>query len=133
MESKKDVSNMLKEYLQEFESENHDDLICFLDYNDLLFDRRNFNGHITASAFIINADKTEILLLKHKLYDRYLQPGGHVEKEDASILNAALREASEETGIAKEELIHVPLNFYLQSRYLFHRFQQIFKRLICLW
>jgi 8-oxo-dGTP pyrophosphatase MutT (NUDIX family) len=39
-----------------------------------------------------------------------LQAGGHVEKGDSSILKAALREASEETGIALKDLVYIPLN-----------------------
>ncbi|MEJ7674421.1 MAG: hypothetical protein WKF59_17425 [Chitinophagaceae bacterium] len=33
--------------------------------------RSNFNGHITASAFIADAGAKQMLLLKHKLYNRY--------------------------------------------------------------
>jgi 8-oxo-dGTP pyrophosphatase MutT (NUDIX family) len=107
MLSKQGVMDVLTAYLKEFEAEDHNDLIEFLNNNESVFDRRNFNGHITASAFIADSEKKEILLLKHKLYDRYLQAGGHVEKGDRSILKAALREASEETGIAKEKLINL--------------------------
>jgi 8-oxo-dGTP pyrophosphatase MutT (NUDIX family) len=107
MENKLDVISLVRKYLDRFENENHDDLLKFLDENELLFERTNFNGHITASAFIVDEARKEMLLLKHKLYDRFLQPGGHVEKEDTSILAASFREASEETGISKDELMHV--------------------------
>jgi len=71
-----------------------------------LFTRKNFDGHITTSAFIINPDHTEILLLKHKSLNRWLQPGGHVEG-DESLLLSALREAEEETGISGSELRNI--------------------------
>ncbi len=67
---------------------------------DRLFTRKNFDGHITTSAFIVDADSREILLLKHKTLERWLQPGGHAEEADTSLLLSALREATEETGIA---------------------------------
>jgi 8-oxo-dGTP pyrophosphatase MutT (NUDIX family) len=80
-----------------------------LDFLDLfqgsqLYDRSNFTGHITASACIIDVDKNSLLLLKHKALNRWLQPGGHIDASDKSIVNAALREAKEETGIPAENL-----------------------------
>ena len=109
MESKQEVSSIITQYLHEFKGEDHRDLLSFTSDNELLFTRKNFNGHITASAFIIDATCTQLLLLKHKLYDRYLQPGGHIEQDDTNILEAALREASEETGIPQDELLYIPV------------------------
>jgi len=69
-----------------------------------LYHRRNFNGHLTASAFILSADGKNVLLLHHKSLNRWLQPGGHIDATDNSILDAAYREVVEETGIAKKHL-----------------------------
>ena len=63
-----------------------------------LFDRKNSDGHFTASTYIICANLGKILLLKHKSLGILLQPGGHIEKEDATPFAAALRELEEETG-----------------------------------
>jgi 8-oxo-dGTP pyrophosphatase MutT (NUDIX family) len=115
MESKQDVSRLISTYLNRFKNENHEDLLKFIDDNKQLFERTNFDGHITASAFIIDEAWQEVLLLKHKLYDRFLQPGGHIEKEDATILEASLREASEETGISKVDLVYIPLDTSINS------------------
>ena len=73
-----------------------------------LFDRKNFKGHITTSAFIVNTAKEEMLLLRHKSLKRWLQPGGHVEGDD-SLLQSAQREAEEETGISRAQLCHIPV------------------------
>jgi 8-oxo-dGTP pyrophosphatase MutT (NUDIX family) len=64
------------------------------------FDRRIREGHLTGSAIIVSAEGTRTLLLHHRKLDRWLQPGGHVEDGDASVFDAALREACEETGLA---------------------------------
>jgi len=64
------------------------------------FERSLLTGHITASAVVINEDKTSILLTHHKKLNRWLQLGGHADGEN-NLLNVALREAQEESGIKK--------------------------------
>ncbi|MDX2305722.1 MAG: NUDIX hydrolase [Microscillaceae bacterium] len=56
-------------------------------------------GHLTGSAWIVNADRNKIVLVHHLKLGRWLQPGGHTEEGDPSIFHAALREAREETGL----------------------------------
>lgn len=64
------------------------------------FRRRDPEGHVTASAVVARPSGESFLLVFHRKLDRWLQPGGHVEPEDASVFDAALREAREETGVA---------------------------------
>ena len=61
--------------------------------------RSTAQGHLTASAWIVDAGRRHALLLHHGKLDRWLQPGGHIEN-DVTLLDAALREAREETGLA---------------------------------
>lgn len=56
-------------------------------------------GHITASAFVLHPTEHAIALILHTKIGRWLQPGGHVEAEDGSIVEAALREVREEVGV----------------------------------
>ena len=56
-------------------------------------------GHITASALVLDRVGERVLLTHHKIVGRWLQFGGHLEG-DASLLDAARREAAEESGIA---------------------------------
>lgn len=55
-------------------------------------------NHYCASAFIINPYDKKILLVKHSDYDKWLQPGGHIEPNETPE-DAAVREVYEETGI----------------------------------
>jgi 8-oxo-dGTP pyrophosphatase MutT (NUDIX family) len=60
-------------------------------------------GHVTASAFVLDPGRSQVLLILHGKLHLWLQPGGHVEPEDADVLAAARREVLEETGIATLE------------------------------
>ena len=64
------------------------------------FARDNPEGHVTGSAVVARPDGSEFLLILHRRLSRWLQPGGHTEESDATVFDAALREAREETGIA---------------------------------
>lgn len=57
-------------------------------------------GHITASAWIVAADGDAVLLTHHRKLGRWLQLGGHVDGEP-NVERAALREAREESGMAR--------------------------------
>jgi 8-oxo-dGTP pyrophosphatase MutT (NUDIX family) len=55
-------------------------------------------GHLTGSAWILSPDRESVLLVHHRKLGRWLQPGGHADGE-ADLLQVALREAREETGL----------------------------------
>jgi 8-oxo-dGTP pyrophosphatase MutT (NUDIX family) len=56
-------------------------------------------AHLTASAAVLDARAERVLLVLHRKVGLWLQPGGHCEPSDISLAKAALREATEETGI----------------------------------
>jgi 8-oxo-dGTP pyrophosphatase MutT (NUDIX family) len=56
-------------------------------------------GHITASALVVDPERERALLTLHKKLGMWLQMGGHCEPADTSLAAAALREATEESGI----------------------------------
>jgi 8-oxo-dGTP pyrophosphatase MutT (NUDIX family) len=62
-------------------------------------------GHFTASAFILSPDESQLLLIDHSKIKRWLQPGGHIDAEDADVFAAARREAEEEAGLTELQQI----------------------------
>ena len=71
----------------------------FLDARPDATKRSCVPGHITASAVVLSADLSQTLLTLHPRVKRWVQLGGHCEKGTDSIAAAALREATEESGI----------------------------------
>lgn len=60
--------------------------------------RRSFPMHVTVGALLVRGG-CEILLIEHRAYGITLQPGGHLEPTDSTLIDAAVRELSEETGL----------------------------------
>ena len=67
-------------------------------------------GHLTASAVVLSHDRTQVLLTLHPRVGRWVQLGGHCEEGDAGLASAALREATEESGISDLEIDPQPLH-----------------------
>ncbi|MEO8215657.1 MAG: NUDIX domain-containing protein [Acidobacteriota bacterium] len=61
-------------------------------------------GHFTASAFIVHPPTSRLLLHHHRRLDRWLQMGGHLGPDETPSV-AALREASEESGLTDVRLL----------------------------
>jgi 8-oxo-dGTP pyrophosphatase MutT (NUDIX family) len=87
------------------EAAMRDRTIAFLNaYGERAFERTLTTGHITASAWVLDPERTRAVLLHHRKLDRWLQLGGHVDG-DPDVRRAALREAREESGLRTLRLI----------------------------
>ena len=71
--------------------------------------RTCLTGHLTGSAWILSPDREKVLLTHHQKLEKWLQLGGHADG-DGDLLEVALREAREESGLA---------SFAILSRSLF--------------
>ncbi|OBB64842.1 NUDIX hydrolase [Mycobacterium sp. 852014-50255_SCH5639931] len=56
-------------------------------------------GHVTASALVLDDTGSRVLLTLHPRVGRWVQLGGHCDEDDGDIVAAALREATEESGV----------------------------------
>jgi len=99
----------LKNYTSEFEEEK----VLVKQFLDLLlhpaaFQRDHLPGHITGSSWILDRSRKFTLLTHHATLNKWLQPGGHADGEE-NVLNVALREAEEETGLKFFTLLQDPI------------------------
>lgn len=86
------------------EAESRQALIDLLGSGDAVFSRDHFvPGHVTASCYIVDG-AGRLLLHHHRRLGRWLQMGGHLEGDEVPIA-AALREAEEESGLDRLELV----------------------------
>lgn len=75
-----------------------EDFITFIRNSENPFSRKNREGHITGSAWIISNNYRQALLTHHKKLNIWIQTGGHSEGETDPFITAK-REAEEETGL----------------------------------
>jgi coenzyme F420-0:L-glutamate ligase len=66
-------------------------------------------GHLTASALVIEPSRRLVLLTLHPRVGIWVQVGGHCEPGDHTLLDAASREAREESGIGSLSFDPAPL------------------------
>ena len=98
-----DTDNLEKN-LQEFKPCNEQEevekriMLKYLNDFDNSLTRQNEYGHFTSSAFILNKERTKILMIYHNIYKSWAWVGGHSDG-DSDLLYVAMKEAKEETGI----------------------------------
>jgi len=65
--------------------------------------------HVTASALVVDGAGERVLLTLHRTIGLWLQLGGHCEPGDTTLGGAALREATEESGLRGLSIAPTPL------------------------
>lgn len=94
----------LKELLEKYEPYNEQEesdkklMLEYIDkFNDVLT-RKNEMCHFTASSWIVNKQRTKVLMIYHNIYKSWAWTGGHCDGDD-NTLHVALKEAKEESGL----------------------------------
>ena len=97
-----DLTEAIRNYQPTNEQETSDKevILAFLSEKENAFDRENLIAHMTASAWVVNHERTKVLMIYHRIYDSWSWTGGHADGE-TDLLSVALREVKEETGIRK--------------------------------
>ena len=73
-------------------------ILKFIDTFDDVLTRKNIFGHFCSSAFVVNKNRSKVLMIYHNIYNSWAWPGGHADGE-SDLLGVAMREVMEETGI----------------------------------
>lgn len=130
----------VKHYLPVNEQEATDKatLLDWLEQDADISTRDNLVGHLTASAWVVNPERTHVLMAYHKLYASWAWLGGHADG-DWDLCRVAEKEAREESGIRNLRLLtdtpvsleiltvnghekkgkYVPCHLHLNLTYLF--------------
>lgn len=96
------IYEQIKAYRPWNEQERQDQavILAFLERNPDAFYRSNLLAHMTASAWVVNPQRSKALMVYHRLYDSWSWAGGHADGEE-NLLAVALREVREETGVQR--------------------------------
>ena len=92
--------HQIKKY-KTFNEQEEKDKYLFLEWimdHEDAFSRENKIAHITASGWVVNKDRSKVLMVYHNIYDSWSWIGGHADGE-TDLLATAMREVREETGI----------------------------------
>lgn len=100
MITRQELINQIEDYKPFNEQEKMDKLLLlnWIRNNDNAFSRENTVAHMTASAWVVNKDRSKVLMVYHNIYNSWSWLGGHADGE-TDLLSVALREVKEEAGI----------------------------------
>lgn len=99
--TRQDLISCIEKYKPCNEQEEMDQslILDWIKNNDNAFSRENKIAHITASAWVVNKDRSKVLMVYHNIYHSWSWLGGHADGE-SDLLSVAIREVKEEAGIS---------------------------------
>lgn len=96
MDLQKQIENFVP-----FNEQEQVDKEMILEYMNTFADvltRENKMCHFTASSWIVNKERTKVLMIYHNIYQSWAWTGGHADGDD-NLLHVALKESEEESGL----------------------------------
>ncbi len=104
--SLKDLKEKIEKYIPYNEQEKNDKKIMlqYLEQFDNILTRENEFAHFTASSWVLNKEKTKVLMIYHNIYQSWALTGGHADGE-SDLLQTAIRELKEETGVQNVKIL----------------------------
>lgn len=100
--SREEVIDKIRKYEPANEQETTDKvlMLSWLEHNDDAFSRENAIAHVTVSGWVVNKDRSKVLMVYHNIYDSWSWLGGHADGE-TDLLSVAVKEVKEESGLAE--------------------------------
>lgn len=96
----KQLAEAIQQYqpVNEQEEKDKNVMLHLLRTQPDILERSNQAAHFSASSWLLNKEHTKVLLIYHNIYHSWAWTGGHADGE-ADLLQVAVREAQEETGV----------------------------------
>lgn len=102
IELKKQIENYNP--YNEQEEKDKQIMLKYINLFDDVLTKKNEFGHFTASSWVVNKEKTKVLMIYHNIYKSWAWTGGHADGE-ANLLDTAIRELKEETGVENVKIL----------------------------
>ncbi len=101
----------LKEQIENYkpcneqEEKDKEIMLKYINTFDDVLTRNNEFGHFTASSWAVNKERTKVLFIYHNIYKSWAWTGGLADGE-SNLLNTAIRELKEETGVKNVKVLN---------------------------
>jgi 8-oxo-dGTP pyrophosphatase MutT (NUDIX family) len=95
-----DILEQIQNYkpINDQEKKDKEVFLKYLNTFDNYLERENEYGHMCSSAFVLNKERTKILMIHHNIYNSWGWLGGHCDG-DSDFLHVAIKEVKEESGL----------------------------------